>query len=127
MSSARLLRSMGIAALSLALSAPAFAAGMGGTWQRSDGAARVQFTPCGSSLCGTIVWLAKADGPAHVGQQVFFGMTQSGANSYEGSAFNPEDGKTYDGSATVAGNRMTTKGCALGGMICKTTYWVRHG
>ena len=109
------------------LSAPAFAGGVDGVWQRSDGAARVQFSPCGGGECGTIVWLKKTDGPGQVGQQVFFGMGQSGPNKWTGSAFNPEDGKTYDGSMTLSGNKLTTQGCALGGLICKTVYWSRKG
>lgn len=118
-----------VAALSAAaFSVPAMAGGgASGIWQRTDGKARVQFAPCGGGYCGTIVWLRDPDGPAKVGEQVFFGMAQTGPNKWTGSAYNPEDGKTYDGSMTLSGNRLTTQGCALGGMICKTVYWTRHG
>ena len=109
-----------------AFAAPAFAGDVGGVWMRSDGAAKVRFGPCGGGYCGSIVWLRDpGKSPAQVGQQVFFGMGQSGPNTWTGSAHNPEDGRDYDGSMTMAGNRLVTKGCALGGMICKTTNWVR--
>ena len=80
---------------------------------------------CGGGICGTVTWLKNPDSPGKVGQQVFFGMKPSGAGSWSGSAFNPEDGKTYSGSATVSGASLTTKGCALGGLVCKTVTWSR--
>ena len=96
-----------------------------GNWQRSDGTSRIRMAPCGGGICGTVTWLKNPDSPGKVGQQVFFGMKPSGAGSWSGSAFNPEDGKTYSGSATVSGASLTTKGCALGGLVCKTVTWSR--
>ncbi len=113
------------AALALALATPAAAAGADGVWVRSDGMAKVRFSPCNDGYCGTIVWLKRPDGPGKVGEQVFFGMGQTGPNTWTGSAHNPEDGRDYDGSMTLAGNHLTTKGCALGGMICKSQSWSR--
>lgn len=96
-----------------------------GVWMRSDGMAKVQFAPCGAGQCGTIVWLKHPEGPGRVGEQVFFGMGQTAANTWTGTAHNPEDGNDYDGSMTLSGNRLTTTGCALGGAICKTQSWSR--
>jgi uncharacterized protein (DUF2147 family) len=110
----------------MALAAPAMAAGAEGVWMRSDGMAKVQFAPCGGGQCGTIVWLKDpANSQGKIGEQVFFGMGQTGPNSWSGQAHNPEDGRDYDGTMTLSGNRLTTKGCALGGMICKTVTWSR--
>ena len=118
---------MAAAIATCALASPARAGDAQGVWQRSDGAARIKFSPCGGGLCGTIVWLKHPEGPGKVGEQVFFGMAQAGPDKWTGSAFNPEDGKTYDGSMTVSGRHLTTQGCALGGMICKTSNWNRYG
>jgi uncharacterized protein (DUF2147 family) len=115
------------AAATFAVAGPAFAGDVSGVWQRSDGAARVRFAPCGEGYCGTIVWLKNPQGPGQVGQQVFFGMGQAGPNKWTGQAFNPEDGKTYDGSMTLSGRHLTTQGCALGGMICKSQSWSKAG
>ena len=38
----------------------------------------------------------------------------------EGSAFNPDDGQTYTGKMSLSGATLTTQGCAMGGMICKS-------
>lgn len=112
------------AAAVVALAAPAAAADIVGNWQRSDGTSRIRMAPCGDAVCGHITWLKSADSPAKVGQRVFTGMKPDGGG-WSGSAFNPEDGKTYSGKASVSGGSMTTKGCALGGLICKSVSWSR--
>lgn len=105
--------------------APALSADVTGTWLRDTGASKVKFAPCGAALCGHIVWLNQgADPKAKVGQRVFFDMKPSGANSWAGSAFNPEDGKTYTGKMTLNGNTLTTSGCVMS-VICKSTTWTR--
>ncbi|MFT4098532.1 MAG: DUF2147 domain-containing protein [Rhodoblastus sp.] len=110
----------------LAFAAPAAAADIVGTWMRSNGESRIRMAPCGGAVCGSISWLkTPGKGDAKVGQQVFFDMKPDGSGGWAGSAFNPEDGKTYAGKATVSGSNMTTKGCVLGGMICKSVSWTR--
>lgn len=104
---------------------PVARAGVEGVWMRTDGKGKVQFAACGNALCGTIVWLRDPNGPARVGEQVFFDMRPNGANRWAGSAHNPEDGRDYDGTMVLSGSRLTTQGCALGGMICKTVVWTR--
>ena len=96
-----------------------------GTWLRETGASRVRFAKCGEAMCGTIVWLKDADGPAKIGQRVFYDMKSDGAGKWQGSAFNPEDGKTYSGTMTLQGTQLKTSGCVLGGLICRTTNWNR--
>lgn len=109
----------------LLVAGPAFAADINGTWLRSNGESRIRMAPCGGAVCGVITWLKKSDSKAHVGQRVFYDMKPDGSGGWEGSAFNPEDGKTYTGRASVSGGSMTTKGCVLGGLICKSVSWRR--
>jgi uncharacterized protein (DUF2147 family) len=52
-------------------------------------------------------------------------MKPKGDNVWTGSAFNPEDGKTYNGKLTLGGDQLTTAGCVLGGLICKSMSWTR--
>ena len=96
-----------------------------GVWLRDSGESRVRFAPCGGALCGTITWLKSPDSKAKVGQRVFFDMKPAGANQWNGQAFNPEDGKTYTGKMSLSGNRLTTSGCALGGLVCRSVVWTR--
>jgi uncharacterized protein (DUF2147 family) len=92
---------------------------------RSTGESRVRISSCGNSYCGSIVWLKDTSGPAKIGQRVFFDMNESGANKWSGKAFNPEDGKTYSGTMTLNGRSLTTAGCVLGGIICRSVNWTK--
>ena len=96
-----------------------------GTWERDTGASRVRFTKCGEALCGSLSWLKDTNGPAKVGQRIFYDMKPNGANKWSGSAFNPEDGKTYSGTMTLSGSTLTTAGCVMGGLICRSVKWNR--
>lgn len=113
-------------AFAVASLAPAVAADSAvGTWLRDTGASRVRVAPCGAALCGTVVWLRDKDTASKVGQRVFYDMKPSGADAWSGSAFNPEDGKTYSGKMSVSGNTLSTSGCVFGGLICKSISWSR--
>ena len=104
----------------------AFAADVNGTWLRDTGASQVKFAPCGGAVCGNLVWLKPGvETPAKVGQKIFYDMKPSGADTWSGSAFNPDDGKTYTGKMSLSGNTLTTSGCVMGGLICKSTTWTR--
>jgi uncharacterized protein (DUF2147 family) len=106
----------------LGLTSPA-QADPSGTWLRENGNSRIRIAACGAALCGTIAWVKDPNGPAKVGQKVFFDMKPSGASTWNGQAFNPEDGKTYSGTMTLSGNSLTTQGCVLGGIICRSVKW----
>ncbi|MGO3932574.1 DUF2147 domain-containing protein [Rhodopseudomonas pseudopalustris] len=114
------------AALTTVATSSAHADEVTGVWLRDTGASKVKFAPCGGALCGTIVWLKPGiETPAKVGQRVFSEMKPAGQNAWNGSAFNPEDGKTYTGKMSLSGGTLTTQGCAMGGMICKSSTWTR--
>jgi len=107
-----------------------------GTWLRENGASRLRFAACGSALCGTIVWLkdpvldknnpdeAQRSRPL-VGVRVFYDMKPNGGNKWSGKAYNPEDGKVYTGNMTLDDGKLTTQGCVLGGLICRSVNWSR--
>ena len=85
----------------------------------------MKFGPCGGAMCGTLAWIKPGtDTKGKVGQRVFYDMKPDG-DGWKGSAFNPEDGQTYVGKMTLSGSTLTTQGCAMGGMICKSTTWTR--
>jgi uncharacterized protein (DUF2147 family) len=119
-------RTLIIAAALAASASVATAAEVQGEWMRSDGVAKVRIGPCGGAVCGAISWLKDPkNDPGKVGQRVFFDMKPSGENAWKGSAFNPEDGKTYSGKLTLSGDHLTSAGCVLGGLICKSMSWTR--
>ena len=113
------------ALLAMSGAAPAAAQDVAGVWLRDTGASKVRFARCGDAICGTLSWLKDTSGPAKVGQRIFYDMKPAGPGKWSGSAFNPEDGKTYTGTMTLSGNALTTSGCVLGGLICRSVQWAR--
>jgi uncharacterized protein (DUF2147 family) len=115
----------GLAILAASASA-AMAADATGEWTREGGDGKLRFSSCGGdALCGFIASTTNPNGPAKLGQQVFFDMKPNGANSWAGTAFNPDDGKRYAAKLTLSGDHLTTAGCVLGGLICKSFGWTR--
>lgn len=115
-----------LAMLASAFAVPALAeVSVLGLWQRDTGTARVQIAPCGDKLCGTIVWVRDKDSPTKVGMRVFYEMENERASVWSGKAFNPENGKSYEGTVTVVGSKMTSTGCVLGRLICTSIIWDR--
>ena len=119
------LRVLIVAAIVVTVTAPALASDPTGVWVRADGNTKIKIASCNAALCGFVAWKRLADAPGRIGQQVFFDMKQSGENEWRGSAFNPEDGNTYSGKITLVGEALTTTGCVLGGLICKSYDWSR--
>ena len=96
-----------------------------GEWARVDGKARVRMELCGDVLCGSITWVKDPKAPGKVGQKVFYDMKANGDGAWSGKAFNPEDGAEYTGKLILSGRSLVTKGCVLGGLICKSVDWTR--
>ena len=118
------IKSLAVAGLLGAVSGgAAVAADPSGTYLRDTGASRVRIAKCGDAYCGSIVWLKDPNGPAKIGQRVFYEMKPDGENKWVGKAFNPEDGKTYSGKMSLSGANLTTAGCVAGGWICKSVNW----
>lgn len=124
------------AAASLMLAAPAAANDPRGTWLSQSGETRVRFADCGGQLCGTIVSAsgqsrdeknedAALRGRSLVGVRMIT-MRANGANAWQGSLYNFQDGKTYNGRMTMpSANSMSLSGCVLGGLICRSQTWSR--
>ena len=140
------LTTAGVIAVIFGAAAPALAADPIGKWLTQDNKATVNIVHCGAALCGTIVALKEPNDPATgkpktdinnadtakrsrpvIGSQIVFDMKPSStADKWDGQVYNAEDGKTYSGSITLTGaNTLDLKGCALGGLICKTQVWNR--
>lgn len=113
-------------AVALVLSAtPSFADAIPGVWLRNDGEVRVKFDQCGDAMCGTIVWLKPgAETKAKIGQRVFYEMRPAGANSWTGKA-SPDGDSVYSGKFSIEGATLTTSGCIVGGLICRSANWTR--
>ena len=139
-----LFRKLGIAGLfSMVLSGLALAdEGAKGVWKLNSGKVTVRIAPCGPNFCGAIVGLAKPldkRGRPKVdkknpnaslrtrplmGLTILANMKSAGENTWRGTIYNADDGKTYSSYMKLSGSNMKVKGCF--GPICKTMIFVRQ-
>ncbi len=111
------------------------AADPSGLWLTETKGSRVKIAPCGAGYCGTLASIGGGEldvnnpDPALrsrklVGIQILDARTPA-SGSYEGSLYNPKDGKTYSGSLTPKGpDTLEVAGCVLG-VLCKRQTWTR--
>jgi len=139
----KLFRKLGIAGLlTLGFSGLALAdEGAIGLWTMDSGKVTVRIGPCGPNLCGTIVGLAKPlnkEGKPKVdrknpnealrsrpvmGLTILSNMKPAGENSWKGTIYNADDGRTYASYMKLGGSVMKVKGCV--GPFCKTMKFYR--
>ena len=123
------------------LSGSAHAGDPTGLWLTEDGGAKIRVAKCGANVCGSIAWLKEpndAGGKPKVdmnnvdaskrsrpiiGVPIVLSMTPDGTDKWSGQLYNAEDGKTYNGNLTLAGNTMKIQGCVS--VFCKTKTWTR--
>ena len=98
-----------------------------GTWTRPSTGGQVSFYDCGGKLCGKVLSVKDKKTSDRVGKIVIPGATKTGDNVWKGDFVNLEDGKTYSNvSYTLNGSSaMTLRGCALGGLVCKSETWTK--
>ena len=116
--------------------------GASGVWRLDSGKVTVRIMPCGASLCGAIVGLAKPlnkqgqpkvdrKNPSKslrnrplIGLTILANMKPAGENKWRGTIYNADDGRTYSSYMNLSGKNMKVKGCV--GPICKTMVFVRR-
>ena len=96
-----------------------------GTWNRGDGNARVRIAPCGSNICATNVWIRDTGGGEAVGDRLVMTLQPKSADTLTGKAFDAKRDLTYAIQVKVAGQRLVTRGCLVGGLVCKSVNWSR--
>ena len=115
-----------IIGVSLVLPEAVRAADLTGTWQRSNGQARVIFAPCPGGVCGKIAWLSPTTkSKAHVGDKVFYDLVRDGARGWKGKAYSPNEGKTYAALLTLDDTNLYSRECLFGDRICRSETWTR--
>jgi uncharacterized protein (DUF2147 family) len=101
------------------------AADIDGNWTRSDGKARVKIAKCGADICATNTWIKPGTPSERAGDVLVMKVEKVSDNRYSGSAFDPQRDMSYKITLDVSGDTMTSKGCVLGGLLCKGVGWTR--
>ena len=125
------------ATAALGLTGAAFAQGNdpSGIWVTQTGGSKIRIARCGAGYCGTLISSGGGDtdnnnpdpalrGRKLVGVQILDARTPS-ATGFDGTLYNPKDGKTYSGSLTLRdANHVDVEGCVLR-VLCKSQTWTR--
>lgn len=111
--------------LVLGVRVAAQASDIDGDWARSDGKARVKIARCGSDICATNTWIEPGTPSEKAGDVLVMKVQKVSDGSYSGSAFDPQRDMSYRITLDVSGDTMTSKGCVLGGLLCKGVGWTR--
>ena len=135
-----------LAAIFVAAGVPSYAsaADPSGIWAKEDGSAKMEVKKCGRGICSKIVWLrspedsrgrplrdarnentSMRDRPI-MGLPLFINMVAINSSSWQGSVYNPEEGKIYnDVKVTLASrNQIVLKGCKAW-LLCGEKMWTR--
>lgn len=131
-------------AASLVLPSIVDAAPITGHWITHKSKAVVRISQCGPGLCGQIVWLRQGvdrkgqpvrdirnrnkslRGRQVLGLTTFSRLSPSGPGRWSGVMYNPDDGRTYNGSLILTGaNSIRVEGCRSGGGACGKRNWTR--
>ncbi|ESQ73761.1 DUF2147 domain-containing protein [Asticcacaulis sp. AC402] len=95
-----------------------------GDWARGDGNATVTIAPCGPDLCAVNTWIKPGLKDEKVGDVLVMSVKAEG-DIWKGKAFDPQRNLNYRLTIRVKDAGMTTSGCILGGLVCKTVSWTR--
>lgn len=103
----------------------ASAADIDGQWARGDGNAKVRIAPCGSDICAINTWIKPGTPKEKKGDKLVMTIKPGADGVYTGTAFDPQRDMNYKLTVTVSGDRMTTRGCIVAGLLCKGIEWTR--
>ena len=94
-----------------------------GKWIRGDGNAHVRITECGKSLCATNVWIGDTSKGEEVGDKLILTLQPKSNTTLAGQAYDPKRGLTFSMTIKVVDSGLTTRGCVVGGILCRSESW----
>ncbi len=115
------LMTIGASDVSLASDAPYL-----GDWARGDGKTRVHVASCGAEICARNTWVRHGVSGEKVGDRLVLNVKPAGAGHGSGNAFDPQRKQNYAINVHATDKHMTTRGCAMGGLVCQSMNWNRH-
>ncbi|WP_421580639.1 DUF2147 domain-containing protein [Shinella sp. M31] len=99
------------------------AADPSGVWLRDDGNARVRIAPCGGNICATNLWIGDTSKGEEAGDRLVMSLKPKSPDTLAGTAYDAKRDRTYSITVQVSENALLTRGCILGGVLCKNVHW----
>ncbi len=94
-----------------------------GVWLRDDGNARVRIAPCGSKICATNLWIGDTSKGEEAGDRLVMSLEPKSSGTLAGTAYDAKRDRTYSITVQVSDGALLTRGCILGGVLCKDVHW----
>jgi uncharacterized protein (DUF2147 family) len=94
-----------------------------GVWQRDDGNARVRIAPCGAKLCATNLWIKDTSKGEEVGDRLVMTLNRTSPTKLAGTAYDPKRDRSYAITLVLDSDSLITRGCILGGLLCRDVNW----
>ncbi|MBD9446662.1 MULTISPECIES: DUF2147 domain-containing protein [unclassified Rhizobium] len=94
-----------------------------GIWLRDDGNARVRIAPCGSNICATNLWIRDTTKGEEAGDRLVMSLQPKSSDTLAGTAYDPKRDRTFSVTVRVSDKSLLTRGCILGGLLCKNVRW----
>ncbi len=94
-----------------------------GVWLRDDGNARVRIAPCGNDICATNLWIGDTSKGEEAGDVLVMSLKPKSADTLSGSAYDKKRDRTYSITVQVSDGALLTRGCILGGVLCRNVRW----
>jgi uncharacterized protein (DUF2147 family) len=85
----------------------------------------VKIAKCGADICATNTWIKPGTASEKTGDVLVMTVKADKDGNYSGSAFDRQRDMSYKITLTVDEDKMTSKGCVLGGLLCKGVHWTR--
>jgi uncharacterized protein (DUF2147 family) len=96
-----------------------------GLWARGDGKAVVRIEHCGANLCAINTWIRAGTKNEKAGDKLILTVAPSGPSLMTGQAFDPQRNLTYRMRIEVGERTMSSRGCILAGLLCRSMSWRR--
>lgn len=96
-----------------------------GNWAREDGIARVNISRCDDNFCARNIWIRPGWKAERVGDVLVMDINERSPSLYVGRAYDPQRSANYTFRLEIQNNSMETRGCILGGVVCKSIGWRR--
>ncbi|HEV7322208.1 MAG TPA: DUF2147 domain-containing protein [Ensifer sp.] len=94
-----------------------------GVWLRDDGNARVEIAPCGDKICATNLWIGDTSKGEAAGDRLVMSLKADAADTLSGTAYDEKRDRTYSITVKVSDHALVTRGCILGGVLCRDVHW----
>ncbi len=96
-----------------------------GNWARDDGSVRMAIVQCGAAFCATNTWVKDPNGTEHVGDRLVLSLSPVSPTVFKGEAYDVRRQAHYKMTITVQSGTLSTTGCVMLGILCKSVGWTR--